>query len=111
MYIIPGVGGQPDKLVWLSKDGVDETVLEAGQVPWRLAVARAPARARGDPEPTPEPTEVGGASRDPVIPLHDANPTRRTPVVTLAIIAACALVYGYQVCSWLKVANRRSRSS
>jgi membrane associated rhomboid family serine protease len=32
-----------------------------------------------------------------VIPLHDANPTRRTPVVTLAIIAACALVYGYQV--------------
>jgi membrane associated rhomboid family serine protease len=32
-----------------------------------------------------------------VIPLHDANPTRRTPVVTLAIIAVCALVYGYQV--------------
>jgi len=32
-----------------------------------------------------------------VIPLRDANPTRRTPVVTLAIIAACVLVYGYQV--------------
>jgi membrane associated rhomboid family serine protease len=32
-----------------------------------------------------------------MIPLHDANPTRRTPVVTLAIIAVCALVYGYQV--------------
>ena len=32
-----------------------------------------------------------------MIPLHDANPTRRTPFVTLAIIAACALVYGYQV--------------
>ena len=32
-----------------------------------------------------------------MIPLRDANPTRRTPVVTLAIIAACALVYGYQV--------------
>jgi len=32
-----------------------------------------------------------------VIPLHDANPTRRTPVITLAIIAACVVVYGYQV--------------
>ena len=32
-----------------------------------------------------------------MIPLHDANPTRRTPVITLAIIAACVVVYGYQV--------------
>ncbi len=32
-----------------------------------------------------------------MIPLHDTNPTRRTPVLTLALIAACALVYGYQV--------------
>jgi membrane associated rhomboid family serine protease len=32
-----------------------------------------------------------------VIPLHDANPTRRTPVMTLALIVACALVYGYQL--------------
>jgi membrane associated rhomboid family serine protease len=32
-----------------------------------------------------------------VIPLRDANPTRRTPVITLAIIVVCALVYGYQV--------------
>jgi membrane associated rhomboid family serine protease len=32
-----------------------------------------------------------------VIPLHDANPTRRTPVLTIALIVACALVYGYQV--------------
>ena len=32
-----------------------------------------------------------------MIPLRDANPTRRTPVVTLALIAACVLVYGYQV--------------
>ena len=32
-----------------------------------------------------------------MIPLHDANPTRRTPLVTLAIIAACVGVYGYQV--------------
>ena len=32
-----------------------------------------------------------------MIPLRDANPTRRTPVITLAIIAACVVVYGYQV--------------
>jgi membrane associated rhomboid family serine protease len=32
-----------------------------------------------------------------VIPLRDANPTQRTPIVTLAIIAACAVVYGYQL--------------
>ena len=32
-----------------------------------------------------------------MIPLRDANPTRRTPIATLAIIAACVLVYGYQV--------------
>ena len=32
-----------------------------------------------------------------MIPLRDANPTQRTPIVTLAIIAACAVVYGYQL--------------
>jgi membrane associated rhomboid family serine protease len=32
-----------------------------------------------------------------VIPLRDANPTRRTPVVTLAIIATCILVFLYQL--------------
>jgi membrane associated rhomboid family serine protease len=32
-----------------------------------------------------------------VIPLKDANPTRRTPVVTLAIIATCIVVFVYQL--------------
>jgi rhomboid family protein len=32
-----------------------------------------------------------------VIPLRDANPTRRPPVVTLAIIATCILVFLYQL--------------
>ena len=32
-----------------------------------------------------------------MIPLRDANPTQRTPIVTLAIIVACAVVYGYQL--------------
>lgn len=30
------------------------------------------------------------------IPLYDDNPTRRTPVVTLALIVLCVLVYGWQ---------------
>jgi membrane associated rhomboid family serine protease len=32
-----------------------------------------------------------------VIPLRDANPTRRAPVVTLALIAANAIVFAYQL--------------
>ena len=32
-----------------------------------------------------------------MIPLRDANPTRRTPVVTLTIIAVCILVFLYQL--------------
>jgi len=32
-----------------------------------------------------------------VIPLRDANPTRRLPVVTLAIIAACSIVFAYEL--------------
>ena len=32
-----------------------------------------------------------------MIPLRDANPTSRTPVVTLGIIAACVLVFLYQL--------------
>jgi hypothetical protein len=29
MYIVPGVDDQPDTLVWLSKDAVNQTLLEA----------------------------------------------------------------------------------
>jgi membrane associated rhomboid family serine protease len=32
-----------------------------------------------------------------VIPLRDANPTSRTPVVTLGLIAACVAVFAYQL--------------
>jgi membrane associated rhomboid family serine protease len=32
-----------------------------------------------------------------VIPLRDANPTRRTPVVTLALIIACFVVFGWEL--------------
>ena len=31
-----------------------------------------------------------------MIPLRDDNPTERTPVVTIAFIAACVLVFFYQ---------------
>ncbi len=32
-----------------------------------------------------------------MIPLRDANPTRRTPVITLALIAACAVVFAIEL--------------
>ena len=32
-----------------------------------------------------------------MIPLHDDNPTTRTPVVTVALIAICVLVYFWQI--------------
>jgi membrane associated rhomboid family serine protease len=32
-----------------------------------------------------------------MIPLRDANPTRQTPVVTLALIAACALAFAWEL--------------
>jgi len=32
-----------------------------------------------------------------VIPLRDANPTRRTPVVTLSLIAACSVVFALEL--------------
>ena len=32
-----------------------------------------------------------------MIPLRDRNPTRRTPVITLALIAACFIVFAYEL--------------
>jgi len=32
-----------------------------------------------------------------VIPLRDANPTRRTPIVTLGLIVACIVVFAYEL--------------
>ena len=32
-----------------------------------------------------------------MIPLRDANPTRRTPYVTIAIIVACFLIFAYEL--------------
>ena len=32
-----------------------------------------------------------------MIPLRDANPTRRTPIVTLALIIACFVVFAYEL--------------
>ena len=32
-----------------------------------------------------------------MIPLRDANPTRRTPVVTLGIVIACVVVFAWEL--------------
>ena len=54
MYIIPGLEDQPDKLVWLSKDAVNETVLEAA--PDAEGASPSPsAGASGSPSTSPSP--------------------------------------------------------
>ena len=32
-----------------------------------------------------------------MIPLRDANPTRRTALVTLAIVVACGIAFGWEL--------------
>ncbi len=32
-----------------------------------------------------------------MIPLRDANPTRRTPVVTIGLVIACVAVFAYEL--------------
>ena len=32
-----------------------------------------------------------------MIPLRDANPTRQTPVVTLALVIACFVVFAWEL--------------
>ena len=66
MYVIPGVEDSPTRLVWLSKDAVNQAVLQAGaggrrrlasqpvRLGQRLAIDRAQSLARrrpGDPAP------------------------------------------------------------
>ena len=71
MYIIPGVGGQPDKLVWLSKDGVNETGPRGrAGCRWRLAVALLDRQRL--PVDLPEPI-VGALPRDPA-PRREPDP-------------------------------------
>ena len=54
MYIISGVEGQPDKLVWLSKDGVNESVLEAA--PDAAGASPSPSTtASSSPSTSPSP--------------------------------------------------------
>ena len=54
MYIIPGVDNQPDTLVWLSKDAVNQTVLEAA--PDAVGASPSPSSgASGSPSASPSP--------------------------------------------------------
>jgi hypothetical protein len=54
MYIVPGVEDQPDRLVWLSKDGVNQAVLEAA--PETDGASPAPsASASGSASTAPTP--------------------------------------------------------
>ena len=102
MYVIAGADPAPSTLVWMSSDGVNQAILVAG--PGRRSRRPAPvdrparARARGEPvrvRPRSPPRSPDRAA--PVIPLRDANPTRRTPFVTLAIIIACFIAFAWEL--------------
>ena len=47
---------------------------------------------QGDPE-----THQEALTGAPVIPLRDANPTRRTPLVTLSLIIACFVAFAWEL--------------
>ena len=71
--------------------------------PWRRSPTRRrrrrprppPPAARPRPASRPPPPDPG--SRSPVIPLRDANPTRRTPVVTIGLVAACLIAFAWEL--------------
>src|SRR6185369_14537337 len=41
--------------------------------------------------------DPGFTGSEPVIPLRDKNPTRRTPIVTIGLIVACFLAFGLEL--------------
>ena len=49
--------------------------------------------AQGDPEAVQEALTRATS----MIPLRDANPTRRTPLVTVSLIVACFIVFGWEL--------------
>ena len=88
MYVIPGVDDGPAKLVWLSRTASTRPCSwrsgrRAGRRP--SDIARPVGPGRGDHRSRPEALTPGA----PMIPLRDANPTRRTPVVTIGLVIAC----------------------
>ena len=95
LYVLPGVEDGPATLVWLSKSGLHQAVLEAASTD-----AIGQPFADTDPEPDrrrrsrPRSPDPGHA---PMIPLRDANPTRQTPVVTLGLIVACFVVFACEL--------------
>ena len=99
MYIVPGSADGPATLVWMSSTGVNQAILVAvpdngpQASPGPSSRARAPAAPPRRPRNPPRSPDRAL----PVIPLRDANPTRRTPFVTLAIVIACVVAFAWEL--------------
>ena len=110
LYVIPGVEERPATLVWLSKTGLHQAMLEAvpddGASPDGLAVTHP--QPHRDSEADQE--ALTGAT-PPMIPLRDANPTRQTPLVTLGLVVACFVVFACELGCWRAAGTPRSRRS
>ena len=95
--VTPAVEEVPATLTWISKDGVHQTLLEA--VPDAApAVAGAIGRGVAQPGRDHRQADQEAVTRgSAVIPLRDANPTRRTSVVTIGIVVACFVAFAYEL--------------
>lgn len=101
--VCPSCGG-----AWFDAGEV-QAVASAGVAPRRDA-APAAAKARAEPSPAaPAPEDLDAEDAEPTrgwyllatltgLPLEGYNPVYRKPVVTWALVGACALVFGVQ---WL----------
>ena len=101
MAVVAGTGTEPDTLIWIDKDRVMSSLLEAVGGARRLA-GREPVadRDRRRRPPSRRRSRPRRPSRDPgglVIPLRDANPTARRSVVTGGIIVACFVVFALEL--------------
>jgi hypothetical protein len=94
MYVVLAGEGVPPTLVWANNDGLYSSILEAvpdtapatpGTILVRVAGTRLGLALR----------LAAGCLRRAVIPLRDANPVRRTPIITIATIVACVVVFAY----------------
>ena len=112
----PGVEDAPATLVWLSRDGIHQAVLEA--VPDdRAGRPRASPSPRRAPAPAPRRSATARSRprspdrRRAVIPLRDANPTRRPAVVTLALVVACCVAFAWELGLLAQRRRRRARTA
>ena len=97
LYVDAGVEDEPDDA------GLDRQAASTRPCSRPSRTPRPPAPSAADARRPAAPADAASSRRPspgrgaPVIPLRDANPTRRTPVVTLALIVACFVAFAIEL--------------